>query len=85
MSKRKTATELIEAAAADPNLTPESALINLSRLALHLGTTDADGLKQVGPALGHMAQGLGKVVAAKAGQGGGDDGELLKKFLDDAK
>lgn len=82
MSKKPTAVELIKTAAADPNLTPESALINLSRLALHLGTTDGPSLKQVGPALGHMAQGLGKVVAAKAGQGGGDDGELLKRFLD---
>lgn len=81
-AKPKTAKELIEASARDPNLTPAQALIALSRLALHLGTTDAAELHTVGPALGHLAQGLGKVVAASEKGGGGDGDDLWQRFLD---
>lgn len=76
----KTAIELIDEAAADPDLTARAAVLNLGRLALHLGVHDAAKLHSVGSALGQIAMGIGKVAAADAAQGGGGDGGTLADF-----
>lgn len=81
MSK-KTAVDLINAAAANANLTPREAVLNLARLALHTGVNDPDKLRAIGPALGHIAQGIGKVAAAEASKAGGRSGlEELQGFM----
>lgn len=76
----RTALELIEDAAANPNLTAKEAVLNLARLAMHLGLNQPDKLQKIGPALGNMALGIGKVAAAEAKQGDGDDDALLARF-----
>ena len=75
--KAKTAVELIDAAAQDPDLTPRAAVLNLARLALHLGVHDSGKLKVIGPALGNIAQGIGKVAASEAPKGGGGSGGMV--------
>lgn len=83
----KTTIELINEAAAKPDLTPREAVMNLGRLALHLGVHDKVSLKTIGPALGNIAQGIGKVAAAEAAQAEGGDGDLLKalSFLEETE
>ena len=75
--KPKTTVELINDAAADPELTPRKAVLNIARLAMHLGVTDPAKLKLVGAGLGHICQGIGKVAVAEASKGGGDTDNLL--------
>lgn len=74
----KSTIDLINEAAAKPDLSPREAVMNLGRLALHLGVHDKASLKVIGPALGNIAQGIGKVAAAEAAQADGGDGDLLK-------
>lgn len=81
--KAKSARELIDEAASDPDLTPRKAVLNIGRLALHLGVNDPDALKAIGGALGNVAQGIGKVAAADAKQGEGGEDSLLAAWLDE--
>lgn len=74
----KSAVELINEAACKPDLSPHEAVVNIGRLALHLGVHDKASFKVIGPALGNIAQGIGKVAAAQAAMQDGDDGGLLK-------
>lgn len=81
MAKKKTTVELIDEAAANPDLSPREAVLNLARLAMHLGVHNAAQLKVIGPALGSIAQGIGKVAAAEAAGGPQADGALLAKLM----